>query len=263
MPRFRSASSWIVRARWTVRCGRRRLRSPAWWASLDPRDDVFLESFSDEARLLQPFTIDHSEVIDHLKFLHPLTHTALFDAVYMGLYEMRYASRDKRMLLVVTDGMDNRSSTSREEVIAVARAMKVLIYTIGIGDEGSRSGGARSVPDRDEVDMVTLRTLSDRHRRARFQSCQIGDGAQLARDCDTITGELIRQYTIAYLSPDPGRISFRYCMWTFPGIPSSRRESAKASRLSGQNEGGWRSSTSPHADLWSVEPVMVDGSPTV
>ncbi len=186
---------------------------------LDARDDVFLESFSDEARLLQPFTIDHSEVIDHLKFLHPLTHTALFDAVYMGLYEMRYASRDKRMLLVVTDGMDNRSSTSREEVIAVARAMKVLIYTIGIGDEDLDPGGSALSSDRDEVDMVTLRTLSiDTGARA-FNLAQIGDGAQLARDCDTITGELIRQYTIAYLSPDPGRISFRSLHVDIPGHP--------------------------------------------
>ena len=56
----------------------------------------------------------------------------------MGLFEMRHARRDKRVLMVVTDGMDNVSKLGRrEQVIAAARAMKVLIYTIGIGDERS------------------------------------------------------------------------------------------------------------------------------
>ncbi len=128
-------------------------------ADLDPRDEIFLAAFSATAGMVQPFTFDHQRIVDRLKFLHPFTQTALYDAVSMGLYEMRRARRDKRALLVVTDGMDNRSTTTRAEVIASARALKVLIYTIGIGDEAAKRGdqflGGIFSPDEDEVDMPT------------------------------------------------------------------------------------------------------------
>jgi Ca-activated chloride channel family protein len=182
---------------------------------LDPRDEVFLESFSDAAQLLQPFTADHTNIIYHLDFLHPLAHTALYDAVFMGLYEMHNSRHDKRALLIITDGMDNVSRMSREQVIAAARAMKVLIYTIGIGDEAVNP--ARS--DADQVDMPTLRALSEDTGARAFNISRIGDGAKLSRDCAAIGNELTCQYTIAYLSPDPGRPGYRPLRVEIPKHP--------------------------------------------
>jgi Ca-activated chloride channel homolog len=187
---------------------------------LDSRDDIFLESFSVEAQLVQPFTMDHAQIIDHLKFLHPLTHTALYDAVYMGLYEMGHARRDKRALVVVTDGMDNESRMTREEVIAAARAMKVLIYSIGIGDEAMNpdSGGLFS-PDDEQVDMRTLKALSEETGAKAFNLHRVGDGSELSRDCEAIGNELTQQYTVAYLSPDSGRFSYRTLHVEIPRHP--------------------------------------------
>jgi len=180
---------------------------------LDPRDDIFLESFSNEAQLLQPFTLDHDQIIDHLKFLHAQAQTSLYDAVYMGLFEIRRGRRDKRALLVVTDGMDNRSEIERAQVVAAARAMRVLIYAIGIGEEAMASddhsiaGLLRS--DADEVDMDTLNALADETGARAFNLRRVGDGDELSRDCEAISNELRQQYTIAYLSPDPGRLGYR------------------------------------------------------
>jgi Ca-activated chloride channel homolog len=179
---------------------------------LDPRDDIFLESFSVEAQLLQPFTLDHREVIDHLNFLHALTQTSLYDAVYMGLYEIQRGKRDKRALVVVTDGMDNHSLMKREQVIGAARAMKVLIYTIGIGEETVKPGDEFAeifTPDTAEVDMKTLSALSDETGARAFNLRRVGDGDELGRDCATISNELRQQYTLAYLSSDPGRLGYR------------------------------------------------------
>jgi Ca-activated chloride channel family protein len=187
---------------------------------VDPRDDIFLESFANQARLLQPFTMDHEKIIRHLDFLHAQGQTALFDAVYMGLVEMRHASFDKRVLLVVTDGMDNESATTREQVIAAARAMKVLIYAIGIGDEATSPGGEGGWgSDYDEVDMVTLRALAEETGARAFNLHRIGDGSELARDCDAISTELICQYTVAYLSPDPAHLSYRSLHVDIPKHP--------------------------------------------
>jgi Ca-activated chloride channel homolog len=190
---------------------------------LDSRDDIFLESFSVEAQLLQPFTVDHAQIIDHLSFLHALTQTALYDAVYMGLYEMRHARRDKRALVVVTDGMDNRSAMSREQVIAAARAIKVLIYTIGIGDEAVKPDhefmGGMFSSDAEQVDMKTLNALSEETGARAFNLHRVGDGAELSRDCEAISNELTRQYTVAYLSPDPGRPGYRTLRVDIPKHP--------------------------------------------
>ena len=189
---------------------------------LNRGDDIFLESFSVQAELLQPFTFDHSEIINHLEFLHPLTQTSLYDAILMGLFEMQRAKRSKRALLVITDGMDNRSSSTRAQVIGVARGMKVLIYSIGIGDTAPRSegfmGGILS-PDSEEVDAQTLRDLSDETGAKTFILRRVGDGAQLRQDCEAIGNELRQQYTIVYLSPNPGRPGHRTLRVEVPKHP--------------------------------------------
>jgi Ca-activated chloride channel homolog len=190
---------------------------------LNARDEIFLESFSVEASLLQPFTTDHTQIIDHLQFLHALRQTSLYDAIFMGLVEMRRARYDKRALLVVTDGMDNTSKMPREQVIAVARIMKVLIYTIGIGDEAVKPGddfmGGMFSPDDQQVDMATLNALSEETGARSFNLRRIGGGDELSRDCDAISDELTRQYTVAYLSPDPGRLGYRTLRVDIPKHP--------------------------------------------
>jgi VWFA-related protein len=181
-------------------------------SDLNPGDDIFLESFSVQAELLQPFTFDHREIISHLEFLHPLTRTALYDAILMGLFEMQRATRSKRALLVITDGMDNRSNSTGPQVIGVARWMKVLIYSIGIGDTAPSSEGFMGGilhPDDEEVDAQTLRDLSDETGAKTFILRRVGDGAQLRQDCQAISDELRQQYTIVYLSPNPRRPGYR------------------------------------------------------
>jgi Ca-activated chloride channel homolog len=209
---------------------------------LDPRDDLFLESFARQAELIQPFTSDHDKLIDHLKFLHsvpgatPEDGTSLYDALYMALFESRYGVRDKRALLVLTDGMDNYGSTSRAQVIAAARAMKVLIYTIGIGDVGLNSEDDEPAPgsvwrelvsgisritrtDYNKVDMRVLHDLADETGARAFNLHRVGDGEQLSRDCAAISDELRQQYTLAYVSPDPMRLSFRSLRVDVPNHP--------------------------------------------
>jgi Ca-activated chloride channel family protein len=189
---------------------------------LNRDDDIFLESFSVQGELLQPFTFDHREIIDHLDFLHPLTQTALYDAIMMGLFEMQRATRSKRALLVITDGMDNRSSTTRGQVIAVARGMTVLIYSIGIGDTAPNSEGLMGGilnPDDEEVDAQTLRDLSDETGGKTFILSRVGDGEQLRQDCTAISNELRQQYTLVYLSPDPGRPGYRTLRVDVPKHP--------------------------------------------
>ena len=83
--------------------------------------------------------------------------------------------------------------------------MRVLVYTIGIGDEAANRQGKFLAgifsPD-DEVDMETLKDLSEETGAKAFNLHEVGDGAELVHDCETISRELPRQYTVAYVSPD-------------------------------------------------------------
>src|ERR1700683_4431129 len=189
---------------------------------LNAGDDIFLESFSVQAELLQPFTFEHGQIFDHLDFLHPLTQTALYDAILMGLFEMQRGQRSKRALLVITDGLDNRSYSTRARVIGVARGMKVLIYSIGIGDTAPSTEGFMGGilhPDSEEVDAQTLRDLSDETGAKTYILRRVGGGAQVRQDCQAISDELRQQYTIVYLSPNPGHPGYRTLRVDVPKHP--------------------------------------------
>ena len=189
---------------------------------LDPNDDLFLESFSVEAELIQPFTLDRAKIIRQLEFLHQRTQTSLFDAILMGLVEVERGHRDKKALLVVTDGMDNRSTFSLNQVIGLARRLKVLIYSIGIGDEQAEPSGPMGgllSPDSEQVDAKTLKTLSEETGAKTYILRRVGDGAELVKDCEAISNELRQQYTIGYVSVDPGRPGYRSLRVDTPSHP--------------------------------------------
>ena len=101
---------------------------------LNDKDDVFLFAFSSHPFLLQPFTMNHDLVMRRLALLHAYGQTALFDVIMQGLQMVQRGRYDKKALLVVTDGMDNTSASTVNDVVAQARRMGVLVYSIGIGD---------------------------------------------------------------------------------------------------------------------------------
>ncbi len=182
---------------------------------LNPRDDVFLFAFSSQPFLLQPFTIDHQAVISRLSLLYAQGETAIFDTIIDGLLMVRHGRWDKKALLVVTDGQDNASAQNLQQVIAYARQMGVLIYSIGIGnsniDTSSFSFGPLPfrLAAQDAVDARTLELLSGETGAKTFLLRTIGDGGAMREDCAAISRELREQYTLGFLASDPGRGGYR------------------------------------------------------
>jgi VWFA-related protein len=105
----------------------------------NPEDEVFVVNFNDEAYLEAPgFTNDLKKLEEALSHIDSRGGTALRDAVSMSMdYLKQKAKRDKKVLLVVTDGDDNTSSTvnTLEKVVAKAQQAEVLVYAIGILNE--------------------------------------------------------------------------------------------------------------------------------
>ncbi len=194
--------------------------------NLNDKDDVFLFAFSSHPFLLQPFTTNHDLVMRRLALLHAYGQTALFDAIMQGLQMVQRGRYDKKALLVVTDGMDNTSASTVNDVVAQARRMGVLVYSIGIGDpNGSGSGIGISIGpfalggggDDERVDSETLHTLSTETGARTYIIRQAGDGEALRRACENISLELREQYTIGFLAPDPTAGGYRSLRVDVPG----------------------------------------------
>ena len=191
---------------------------------LNTQDDVFLFAFSNRPFLLQPFTTNHFLGRSRLALLHAYGQTALFDTIMDGLIMVRHGRYDKKALLVVTDGMDNASQATLQQVVAQARRMGVLIYSIGIGDPNSGGVGIAIGPfmfggDMDRVDTQTLTELSNESGARTFVVREVGDGEVLRQDCAAISNELREQYTAGFVAPDPSRPGYRSLRVDVPGKP--------------------------------------------
>jgi hypothetical protein len=124
----------------------------------------------------------------------------------------------------VTDGMDNSSAATVNDVVAQARRMGVLVYSIGIGDPNVASSGLSVAVgpfcfgcDEDRVDSETLHALSTETGAKTYIIRQAGDGEALRRACENISLELREQYTIGFVAPDPAAGGYRKLNVEVPG----------------------------------------------
>jgi Ca-activated chloride channel homolog len=107
--------------------------------SSNPQDEVFIVNFNDEAILEQPLTGDIKELERGLAKIDSMGGTAMRDAIRMSIdYLKENGKRDKKVLVVVTDGDDNTSSETLEDLIKAAQQGEVLIYTVGLLSEDEK-----------------------------------------------------------------------------------------------------------------------------
>jgi Ca-activated chloride channel homolog len=98
-----------------------------------PEDEYFLVEFSSRARLAEGFTNDITRLRDRLSLMPAEGATALYDAVYLGLSNLKSGQHSKKALLLITDGEDNHSRYSRGDIREVVRESDAQIYVIDLG----------------------------------------------------------------------------------------------------------------------------------
>jgi VWFA-related protein len=98
----------------------------------NPEDEFFLVEFDNSPSLRVPLTSDTGTIENELIFSKSKGSTALLDAVYLALHEMKRSKKNKKALLIISDGGDNHSRYSQKEVTNVVRESDVLIYSIGV-----------------------------------------------------------------------------------------------------------------------------------
>ncbi|PYU85819.1 MAG: VWA domain-containing protein [Acidobacteria bacterium] len=107
----------------------------------NPQDEAFVVNFNDDfyLDLDKDFTSSIPELKEALERIDSRGSTALRDAILGSLDHLKKASKDKKVLLVVTDGEDNASRNSLEKMIREVQKTDTVIYTIGLlGQENKK-----------------------------------------------------------------------------------------------------------------------------
>jgi VWFA-related protein len=113
----------------------------------NPHDQMFVVNFGEHATLGLPADTPFTDRRDQLQLaLSEIAAggpTALFDGVAVGLDHLKQGDREKRVLILISDGGDNASQLGFVDLVEMARHSGVMIYTIGIFDEldGDRNPG--------------------------------------------------------------------------------------------------------------------------
>jgi Ca-activated chloride channel family protein len=110
------------------------------------RDEYFLIDFDSQARLLLDRTRDGDALLRKLTYVEPHGNTALYDAVYLGIEKVMRGAYPKRAVLLISDGEDNDSRYSFNELRRSLQESDVTIYAIGVARDflprkGSPNGG--------------------------------------------------------------------------------------------------------------------------
>jgi len=105
----------------------------------NPEDEFFLVQFNSDPQLTVPFTHDTNEIQNRIVFTQSRGRTALLDAVYLALHEMKRAKNPRKAILIISDGGDNNSRYTEGEIRRLVREADVQIFGIGIYEPlGSR-----------------------------------------------------------------------------------------------------------------------------
>jgi len=158
----------------------------------NPNDEVFVVNFNDEPFLDQDFTNNVAQMREALERVDTRGGTALYDAVYAAADHLaKGAKRQKKVLLVVTDGEDNESRMSLEQAIrAVQDDSGPTIYTIGIlGEEGKQRRAKRA-----------LESLSIQTGGVAFFPRNLEEVDDISRE---VARDIRNQYSITYKPTNP------------------------------------------------------------
>ncbi len=111
-----------------------RLAAVQFFKTANPRDEFFLVSFNERAQLTSSFTNSVEDLQQRMMYTTAKGRTALLDAIYLGLSEMRGARNAKRALLIISDGGDNHSRYNESDIRNFVKESDVQLYAIGIFD---------------------------------------------------------------------------------------------------------------------------------
>ena len=167
----------------------------AFVRSSNSSDQMFVVNFNERVSQGLPLGLRFSDSIEQLAAAvsgHPAVGTtALYDAIIDGLIRLRDGAREKKVLIVISDGGDNASKAPLDRVLKMAEQSNAMIYTVGIFE-----------PDDPDGKPGVLRRLAHETGGQAFFPSQLTETVEI---CEHIAKDIRDQYTIGYSSSSEKR----------------------------------------------------------
>lgn len=158
----------------------------------NPQDEFFVVAFNDRPNVVVDFTSNVDDVDARMVMLKPQNRTALIDAVYLGLNKLKDAKHERKALLIISDGGDNRSRYTEGELRKAVRESDTQIYAIGIFDSSAPTEEERNGPG----------LLMDMCEQTGGRLFHVTDVAELGDIAARISAELRNEYVVGYKPTD-------------------------------------------------------------
>jgi Ca-activated chloride channel family protein len=171
---------------------RSRLAAVQFLKTANPQDEFFLVNFSDRAQLASPFTPSIDELQNRMLFSAAKGQTALLDALYLGVSQMKGAHNTKKALLIISDGGDNHSRYTELDIRNYLREADVQLYAIGIYDP---AGSYATTEEAEGPGLLSELTEMTGGRTFTVRERELNELPDIATK---ISMELRNQYVVGY-----------------------------------------------------------------
>ena len=164
--------------------------------SSNPQDEAFVVNFNDDfyLDLDKDFTNSIPELKEALERIDARGSTALYDAIIGSLDHLKKGSKEKKVLLIVTDGEDNTSRNSLEKTVREIQKTDTVIYTIGLLSQESKKSAKTAKRALTEIALASGGV-------AYFPE-NVEDVHAI---CEQVAHDIRHQYTLAYYPSNAAR----------------------------------------------------------
>jgi Ca-activated chloride channel family protein len=169
-----------------------------------PGDDFSLYVFSDsEAKEIVPFTTNPIEILRAMHAVKPFGKTAFFDALATMPERSRLGRNPTRAIILLSDGIDNASKLTRNDLEQLLQGVAVPIYPLGLREPSEQTGASRD--ERNDLGLLDdVASLTGGHLFVGIRPDQLGSAVE------TLEKSLRAQYLIGFTPTGKGTVKYRH-----------------------------------------------------
>ena len=192
----------------------RKVANARWAAArileaLSPEDQVAVAGFDSRYWGVVAFTRDRETVRTGIESITPFGSTALHDSLDKAARDIASHGEGRRAVVVLTDGLDNSSQRTSEEVIARSRALDVPIYSVSVISPLDDPASSSFLGKKEAGQVAAATEMLERYAAlSGGMAFRVSNPAALRQAADRIAGELKHQYRLGWDAPQ-GPARFR------------------------------------------------------
>jgi Ca-activated chloride channel family protein len=170
----------------------------AFFKTANASDEFFLVEFGERPKLLTPFTPDSDEVYQKIAHTKAFGRTPLFDAIHLALIQMKNAKNSRKVIVILSDGGDNRSRLTRGQIKGALVESDVQVYAMGIFDP-------EDLPKHSREEQNGPRLLDELAEHTGGRVYPVGNLDELESISSRLGSALRSEYLLGYMSSNSNR----------------------------------------------------------